>query len=374
MFVDSLPVVTVSGTPEFCAGSPVEPTLTGTVTAWNDESSSLGRSTYWEIYETHTIVTTIESAHNGQHIEYVAKNHCGTSVSDAVELTVHTVVAPTLALAVPAKTFCAGEAIELTDITITHNTTAGVVDTNYTLGGAPYTLGTPLTASDNGKELVANVGYDCGSAIASNPVSIVVNDTANLVLPTTNDTLCIAGGAYTFTVNMNEGNTITATANNTKVSVDVVPNSGSSVDITVTPVAVGNVTVTITSTAAGNCGVKTADVVFFVGQKPIVAKPADVVACAGDIITPAVPSITANGIIRKQGWRIGGSDVDLTVTHMTTAMNGAQLTYYVENFCGETVSDPAILTVNDTADLFVAHTISSDDTLCVGSTFLLLIF
>ena len=78
---------------------------------------------------------------------------------------------------------------------------------------------------------------------------------------------------------MNEGNTINATANNTKVSVDVVPNSGSSVDITVTPVAVGNVTVTITSTAAGNCGVKTADVVFFIGQKPIVATPADVLCC-----------------------------------------------------------------------------------------------
>ncbi len=363
LFVDSLPLVTISGTPEFCAGSPVEPTLHGTVISWN----SAPGSTFWQNPVDGQIIMTVQSEHNGKYLVFVARNHCGRSESQRVRLIVHTVEAPTLAVA-PAS-FCAGDAIELTDITITHNTTAGVIDTTYTLGGAAYTLGTPLAVTDNGKTLVASVHYDCGSAIASNAVNIVVNDTAKLELPATNDTLCIADGTYTFTVNKFEGNVITASSSDvSKATVAVVDNT-TDADITVTMKAVGSVTVTITSTAAGSCGTKTADVVFFVGQKPIVAKPADVVACAGDIITPAVPSITANGIIRKQGWRIGGSDVDLTVTHMTTAMNGAQLTYYVENFCGETVSDPAILTVNDTADLSVAHTISSDDTLCVGSTF-----
>ena len=365
LFVDSLPVVTISGNPEFCAGSLVESALHGTVVAWN-VTTGIQRS-YWRINPTYEIVMTVNSSHNGKQLEFVATNHCGTTASDPVTLIVHTVEVPTLALAVPTATFCAGEAIELTDITITHNTTATALDTTYTLGGADYTLGTPLAATDNGKQLVASVLYDCGSAVASNAVSIVVNDTAKLVLPTTADTLCIADGDYTFTVTKLKGNVITASVNDdSKATVDVTNNTTDAV-ITVTPLAVGSVTVTITSTAAGNCGVKTATVNFFVGQKPVVATPADVVACAGDIITPAVPAITANGKIKNQGWRIDGVDVDLTITKMTTDMNGADLTYYVENTCGETESAAATLTVNDTAAISIATSIAIDDTLCVGS-------
>ena len=366
LYIDSLPVVTISGTPEYCAGSEVEPTLTHTV-VWNDEYYPTGHTSYWRINETHEILMTVKTAHNGQHIEYVATNHCGTSVSNAVELTVHTVVPPTLALAVPAKTFCAGETIELTDITLTHNTTATPLSTSYTLGGAAYTLGTPLTAADNGKNLVASVLYDCGSAVASNAVSIVVNDTAILVLPTTADTLCITDVPYTFTVTKAKGNSITATVNNDKATV-AVTNNTTDATITVTPAAVGSVTVTLTSTAAGNCGTKTANVTFFIGQKPVVVRPANVIACAGDIITPTVPNITANGSIRTQGWRINGINVNLAATPMTIAMNGADLTYYVENYCGETESAPATLTVNDTAALEIAYNIAADDTMCVGGT------
>lgn len=369
LFVDSLPVVSVSGTPEFCANSDITPTLTGTVLNWNCTTPG---STYWLVNATAdtngaTVITKVNTENNDQYIFFAATNHCGTSVAGPLQLTVHTVEAPTLALAVTPTTFCAGEPIELSDITITHNTTATALDTNYTLGGTAYTLGTPLTYADNGKELVASVRYDCGSAIASNPITIVVNDTADLIVPTTNDTLCIAGGAYTFTVTMNEGNTITATVNNNKATVELAVNSGSSVDVTVTPVAVGDITVTITSTAAGNCGVKTANIDFFVGQKPVITGTvADLDVCVGSYLSLTAPAFTANGNIHAQGWKLNGTEFDPATTMMTLAHNGATLNYFVENICGETLSADATINVYDTAKLIVNNSV---DTLCVGSSF-----
>ena len=366
LLVDALPVVsTISGDPHFCAGADCPGTqLSADVINWN-QTAATPRNKRWLIsdntdFTAAAIVGTLHGSDSGRYVTFAAENRCGTTFATPIQIHVDSVAAPTLVIS--DATYCAGDAIAATDITITHNATSTPTATSYTLGGFAYTLGTPLTIADNGKEFVANVTYECGTTpVASNPVAITVLDTARLELPTTPDTLCIAGGAQTYTAEIHSTNVLSATSSdNTKATVTC-----SGATFTVTPVAAGDVTITLVSTAA-SCGSKTKTVRFFIGQKPVVNTPANVTACAGDIITPAVPSITPNGNIRNQGWKINGTDADLTTTHMTMAMNGAQLTYYVENFCGTTVSAYATITVKDTAHLAIGSTISTDDTVCVG--------
>lgn len=364
LFVDSLPVVsTISGDPHFCAGAEVTDNLSASVTAWN-QTAATPRNTRWLIsdntdFTSASVATTLHGSDSGRYVTFSAENRCGTTYATPVQIHVDSVAAPELAIS--DATYCEGEAIAAADITITHNATAAPTATTYTLGGAPYTLGTPLTIADDGKQLVANVTYDCGTPVVSNPVSITVLDTARLELPTTPDTLCIAGGAQTYTADIKPTNVLTASSSdNNKATVSV-----SGANFTVTPIAVGEVTITLTSTAA-SCGSKTKTVTFFIGQKPVVNTPADVQVCVGQNINPSAPSITPNGAIRTQGWKLNGTVFTPSSRVMTMADSGATLTYYVENYCGETVSAAATVHVYDTAKLVVTGTL---DTLCVGDDY-----
>ena len=363
LFVDSLPVVsTISGTPDFCAGSPITPTLSASVTNWNATTGTM--TSTWKVSSTTnpasaTAITNANTENNGQYVFFAATNHCGTTYSTPVQLTVHTVAAPTLALGVTS--FCAGQSIQASNITITHNTTASVVgNPSYTLGGTAYTLGTALKANDNGKSFVANVTYSCGSAVASNGVAITVTDTARMVVTGNADTVCL-GSTQTYTIDTLPTNIVTITPTNATIQ-----KNGN--QVIVTPTAVGPVSVVFTSTAANSaCGSASVTKTFKAATTPVfTSQPADVNACVGTTLTLTAPSYTANGNVRSEGWKLGGNAFNPATTTITTAHNNAKLTYFVTNCCGTTTSNEATLHVYDTAKLVVNGTL---DSLCVGSDF-----
>ena len=363
LFVDSMPVVsTISGTPDFCAGSPITPTLSASVTNWNATTGTM--TSTWKVSSTTnpataTAITNANTENNGQYVFFAATNHCGTTYSTPVQLTVHTVAAPTLALGVTS--FCAGQSIQASNITITHNTTASVVgNPSYTLGGTAYTLGTALKANDNGKSFVANVTYSCGSAVASNGVAITVTDTARMVVTGNADTVCL-GSTQTYTIDTLPTNIVTITPTNATIQ-----KNGN--QVIVTPTAVGPVSVVFTSTAANSaCGSASVTKTFKAATTPVfTSQPADVNACVGTTLTLTAPSYTANGNVRSEGWKLGGNAFNPATTTITTAHNNAKLTYFVTNCCGTTTSNEATLHVYDTAKLVVNGTL---DSLCVGSDF-----
>lgn len=381
LVVDSLPVVsgvTAASNPiNFCKGSLCPGTeLVASTTAWNNDGLHTPQTEKWLVsasqtdFSAATEIVTFTTADSGKYVTFAATNHCGTTYATPVKVLVDSVADPVVAL--NTTTFCAGDAINMSNITLTHKATSTPEDTIYYYGGSVYTLGTALAKTTTPKEFYASVKYSCGSFVNSNKVNVTVNDTAYLALPSTQDTLCIAGGAYNFTVTKFEGNTISAiSSNNAYATVTVGTPTATSAPITVTPLAagVGNmVKITITSTAAGSCGTKIDSVKFFVGDKPVVEKPADVTVCAGEALSLTEPSFTANGKVKAKGWKLGGTDLNLSTYKADVADNGKALVFWVENYCGTTSSASATLTVQDTADIAVATAIAIDDTVCVGSS------
>ena len=370
VLVDSLPTVngvTATST-RFCKDAACPGTeLSADVASWNCVSGTTPQTTKWLVsgsntdFSAATEITAFGTADSGRYVTYAATNHCGTTYATPVMVHVDSVAAPELALS--STTFCAGAAIELTQIQITHIATSTPQDTSYTLGGAAYTLGTPLTLADDGKQFVTKVTYECGTPTASNAVTITVKDTAHLVAPTTPDTLCLAGGPQTYAATLHATNVLTAeTSDATVATVSVTGDN-----FTVTPVAVGSVTITLTSTAE-DCGTKTESVNFVIADTAVVPTPNDVTACAGGNLTLTTPAYTANGNVYSEGWKLDGVAFDPTTYVATVADSGKALTYYVVNRCGTTTSQAATLHVQDTAHLELTHAIASDDTLCIGTT------
>lgn len=380
LVVDSLPVVsgvTAASNPiNFCKGSLCPGTeLVASTTAWNNAGLLTPKTEKWLVsanqtdFSAATEIATFGTADSGKYVTFAATNHCGTTYATPVKVLVDSVADPVVAL--NTTTFCAGDAINMSNITLTHKATSTPEDTIYYYGGSEYTLGTALAKTSTPQEFYASVKYSCGSYVNSNKLNITVNDTANLVLPTTTDTLCIAGGAYNFTVNMFEGNTITAiSSNNAYATVTVGTPTATSAPITVTPLAagVGNmVKITITSTAAGTCGTKIDSAKFFIADTADnFSTVANVEACAGATITLSAPTYHANGNVKSEGWLLNGAAFDPTTTPVQKADSGKTLTYFVLNTCGTGHSNDAVLNVYDTAKLVVTGSV---DTLCVGSTF-----
>ena len=360
LLVDTVPVVSrISGITSFCAGSDINPTLSATVTSWN--TGVAPQTTQWLVSSTTnpvgaSVISQANTENNGQYVFYAATNHCGTTYSDHVQLTVHTVAPPTVALNV--TNFCAGESIQSTNITLTHNTTATVTSISYSLGSSDYTLGTALKASDNNKEFKANVVYNCGSS--SNGVTITVVDTARMVVNGNADTVCL-GSNTTYTIDTLPTNVVTITTSNANYI-----KNGSSVQVT--PIAVGPVSITFTSTSAnGTCGTSSVSKSFVAATTPAFTTTlADINACVGSTLSLTDPTYTANGNVRSKGWKLDGNSFNPSTTTITTDHNNFKLTYFVTNCCGTTTSNEATLHVYDTAKLVVYGTL---DSLCVGEAF-----
>lgn len=374
LIIDSLPVVSaISGTLTFCAGADCPGTqLSVNEINWN-QTAATPRNTRWLIsdntdFTAAAIVGTLHGSDSGRYVTFAAENRCGTTYATPVKVLVDSVADPVVAL--NTTTFCAGDAINMSNITLTHKATSTPEDTIYYYGGSVYTLGTALAKTSTPQEFYASVKYSCGSYVNSNKVNITVNDTAHLAVALDKDTICMSAGIYRIPVTKHEGNTITAVADNANATVAVVTGSTPTVDtVKVTPVTVGAVKVTITST--GDCGTpKNHDVNLFVANVPVIANIADVEACAGSTLTLSAPTITDNygGHIIAQGWKVNNVDFDPSTPMDITAHNGKKLTYFVTNLCGTTTSNEATITVKDTADIAVTTTIAIDDTLCVGGS------
>ena len=371
LVVDSLPVVsgvTAASNPiNFCKGSLCPGTeLVASTTAWNNAGLLTPKTEKWLVsasqtdFSAATEIATFSTADSGKYVTFAATNHCGTTYATPVKVLVDSVADPILAL--NTTTFCAGDAINLSNITITHTATSTPEDTIYYYGGSVYTLGTALAKTSTPQEFYASVKYSCGSYVNSNKVNVTVNDTAKLVVPTTTDTLCLHATAYSFDVTTNPTNTVSASSNHTDTATVAVTGN----TVTVTPVGVGTVTITVTSTAAG-CGSKSKDVTFVIADTATnFGTVADVEVCAGNTLTLTAPSYKANGKVYSEGWLLGGTAFNPATYHVQyPADSGKTLTYFVETKCGIGHSNDAILHVKDTADLSLAHAVY--DTLCVGA-------
>ena len=371
LIVDSLPVVsgvTAASNPiNFCKGSLCPGTeLVASTTAWNNDGLHTPQTEKWLVsasqtdFSAATEIVTFTTADSGKYVTFAATNHCGTTYATPVKVLVDSVADPILAL--NTTTFCAGDAINLSNITITHTATSTPEDTIYYYGGSVYTLGTALAKTTTPQEFYASVKYSCGSYVNSNKVNVTVNDTAKLVVPTTTDTLCLHATAYSFDVTTNPTNTVSASSNHTDTATVAVTGN----TVTVTPVGVGTVTITVTSTAAG-CGSKSKDVTFVIADTATnFGTVADVEVCAGNTLTLTAPSYKANGKVYSEGWLLGGTAFNPATYHVQyPADSGKTLTYFVETKCGIGHSNDAILHVKDTADLSLAHAVY--DTLCVGA-------
>lgn len=368
LFIDSLPQVTgvTSTDPRFCAGSACPGTvLDASVVNWNATTGI--HNTQWLVSATTdftgaSIITTAEAANDQQYVNFAATNHCGTTYATPVQITVVVVTPPTIALA--TTTFCAGDVIDASDITITHtSTTATPVDTTYKLGDNTFTPGTTkLKATDNGKKVSVMITYDCGSPISSDSVAIVVNDTARMVVTGDVDTLCVHGAAYDFTIDTLPTNIVTITPTNATYV-----QAGATV--TVTPVAVGTASIEFKSEGVGGCGTKTVTKTFIAADTANnFSTIADVNACDLATITLTAPTYTANGNVHAEGWLLDGVAFDPTTTPVQKSDSGKTLTYVVTTICGDAHSPSAILHVYDTAKLVVTGSITND-TLCVNDSY-----
>lgn len=370
LFIDSLPQVTgvTSTDPRFCAGSACPGTvLDASVVNWNATTGT--HTTQWLVSATTdftgaSIITTAEAANDQQYVNFAATNHCGTTYATPVQITVVVVTPPTIALA--TTTFCAGDVIDASDITITHtSTTATPVDTTYKLGDNTFTPGTTkLAAADNGKKVSVMITYDCGSPISSDSVAIVVNDTARMVVSGDVDTLCLHGTAYTFTIDTLPTNIVTITPTNATIV-----KTGNQVEVT--PITANTTaSVEFKSEGVGGCGVKTVTKSFFVADTANnFSTISPVEACAGANVTLSAPTYTLNAnVAYAEGWLLDGAAFDPTTTPVQMSDSGKTLTYFVTNICGDGHSAPAILHVYDTAKLVVTGSITND-TLCVGDSY-----
>lgn len=374
LVVDSLPIVsgvTIAATPTYstpyyCKDNII---LNGDLSASATSYIGSVTSTNWILSSSQTdfssaeTITTARKAamtDNGHYVNYAATNACGTSYGTPVQIHVDSVAAPELA--VSPTTFCAGDVINMSNLTITPKATQTPGVTAYYYGGTTYSLGTQkLAYSATATAFQISIEYSCGTQL-SNEVLITVKDTAHLDVPTTVDTICLQAGAYDFTVTTNPTNTVSASSNHTDIA--TVGATGNTV--TVTPVGVGAVTITVTSTAA-DCGSKSKDVTFVIADTATnFGTVADVNACVGSTLSLTAPTYTPNGNVYSKGWLLDGAAFDPTTTPVQKADNGKTLTYFVTNICGTGHSNDAVLNVYDTAKLVISGSV---DTLCVGNTF-----
>lgn len=368
LVVDSLPVVsgvTAASNPiNFCKGSLCPGTeLVASTTAWNNAGLLTPKTEKWLVsasqtdFSAATEIATFTTADSGKYVTFAATNHCGTTYATPVKVLVDSVADPILAL--NTTTFCAGDAINLSNITITHTATSTPEDTIYYYGGSVYTLGTALAKTTTPQEFYASVKYSCGSYVNSNKLNITVNDTAKMIVTGNPDTVCISG-SFIFEIDTNATNIVTITPTNATVS-----KTGKTVEVS--PIAVGTASVEFKSEGVGGCGVKTVTKTFVAADTATnFGTIANVDACAGSALTLSTPTYTANGNVYATGWLLDGSELNLSTYRATAADSGKALVFYVTNICGTAHSSEAILNVYDTAKLVVTGSV---DTLCVGSTF-----
>ena len=369
LFVDSLPQVTgvTSTNPIFCAGTACPGTvLDASVVNWNATSGV--HDTRWLVSATTdftgaSVITTAEASNDQQYVNFAATNHCGTTYANPIQITVIEVKAPSVALA--TTTFCAGDVIAASDITITHASAtleADATDTVYKLGDKVFVPGTTkLAAADNGLKVSVMITYNCGD-ISSDSVAIVVNDTARMVVTGDVDTLCVGGATYDFTIDTLPTNIVTITPTNATYV-----QTGATV--TVTPSAVGTASIEFKSEGVGGCRVKTVTKTFIGADTANnFSTIADVNACDLSTVTLTPPTFTANGNIHAEGWLLDGVAFDPTTTPVQKSDSGKTLTYVVTTICGDAHSPSAILHVYDTAKLVVTGSITND-TLCVGASY-----
>ncbi|MFL9483827.1 beta strand repeat-containing protein, partial [Chitinophagaceae bacterium LWZ2-11] len=301
-----------------------------------------------------TASTKMSYADNGKILTYQTTTACGTSISNAVTITVNDTA---LIAAIPTPdAICAGNTLSLTAPSITEQGTP-VTAKGWYLNGVAFTASTKMSYADNGKILTYQTTTGCGTS-TSNAVTITINDTALVATIPTPDAICA-------------GNTLSLTAPSITERGSPVTSQGWYLDgaafTASTKMSYADNGKTLTYQTTTGCGISTSNAVTItINDTALLTKinTPDAI-CAGNTLSLTAPNVTVQGSpVTAQGWYLDGAAFTAS-TKMSYADNGKTLTYQTTTGCGISTSNAVTITINDTALL---TKINTPDAICAGNT------
>ena len=313
----------------------------------------------WEIsadneeFSTFSTSTEMTYEQNGYYLRYTATNSCGTTYSNAVQITVNNV--PTVADITAPAAVCAGSALTLTAPEVTANGSAvSTQGWQISANGTEFSAFDPSTAvtySQNGYYVRYFATNGCGTT-NGNAVQITVNNVpsiADITAPAAtghNTTLALTAPAVTANGSAvsAQGWQISETQNGTYSSFDPA-----------TPVTYSQNGYWIRYTATNECGTSYSNAVqiTILGAPVIAAIATPGPVCAGSSLTLTTPNVDANGsTITAQGWQISADGQTnwgsfTNGSNVTYSQDGCYLRYFATNGSGTSTSNTVQITVND---------------------------
>lgn len=290
-------------------------------------------------------------ADNGKYVRLKVHNTCGDNFSAPVQLVVDTT--PNATINVPTTVYCAGESLNLGEISIDRNpipsTTAPVADTLY-LGSDKYVAGTPLKYADNGKEVYYLMTNKCGSNVATNKVVIRVNDKPTVGDLAASTNLCRAN----FSISAPAIDTNGTPIDQAEWRLYTTRTSDSYQTIEYSAIAnVSNTGKYLVYAVHNACGwSESSRLELMIKDVPTLTPSTlgdDVALCAGDQLTLPAISVNSNNASAIPGYKISTADGWRNFNNGTVISNygNYRVYYYATNACGTTTTDTIDVVVND---------------------------
>ena len=345
------PAVTANGSAVNAQGWQISETQNGTYTDFNP-------------------ATPVTYSQNGYWIRYTATNGCGTTYSNAVQITISG--APEIADITAPAAVCAGAALSLATPNVTANgstiTAQGwQISANGQTDWSDFTNASHVTYSQNGYHIRYFATNSSGTS-TSNTVQITVNDVP--VIPDITAPAAICAG------NELDLAEVTVESNGTEIITEGWAISSGNEEFadmdngeTFSYEQNGYY---IHYFAENACGTSTSNSVQITVNDapaiPDITAPSEV--CSGSELALSTPNVAANGsTISAQGWQMAAT-VDGTfeafdpTTAVTYSQNGYYIRYTATNGCGTTTSNAVAIMVNDAP---VIGDITAPAAVCAGS-------
>ncbi len=303
----------------------------------------------WTAFTTTNPVTVSQ---NGYYIRYFGSNDCGTSYSNAVQITVNDI--PTVADITAPAAVCNGEALGLTPPQVTANgsavsTQGWEISEDGATNWSSFTSGSNANAAQDGWYLRYYATNGCGTSY-SNMVKITVNDVPAVADITAPAAVC-DGSVLSLTAPEVTDNGSEVSEEGWEISED---NEEFSTFSASTPMTYEQNGWYIRYFATNDCGTSYSNMVkITVNNVPVVDNiTAPAAVCNGSALNLTAPTVTANGsAVSTEGWEISADNEDYSTftasTEMTYEQNGYYLRYYATSDCGTSYSNAVQITVNN---------------------------
>ena len=345
------PAVTTNGSAVSAQGWQISETQNGTYTDFNP-------------------ATPVTYSQNGYWIRYTATNGCGTTYSNAVQITVSG--ASEIADIATPDPICAGATLSLTTPNVTDNgstiTTQGwQISANGQTDWNNFTNGSNVTYSQNGYYIRYYATNGSGTTY-SNTVQITVNDVPTIPNITAPAAIC-AGNELDLAEVTVESNGTEIIAEGWAISSDneefADMDNGESFSYEQNGYYIHYF-------AENACGTSTSNSVQITVNDapaiPDITAPDEV--CSGSELALTTPNVAANGsTISAQGWQMaatvnGTFEAFDPATAVTYSQNGYYIRYAATSECGTSTSNTVAIMVNDAP---VIGDITAPAAVCAGS-------